>query len=234
MRQKLTDGYGGRLRKARERGPRPMSIRQLGREMEERYPDMRGATYGGVRLYLTGEVTNPRVELLRAIADVLGVRADWLAFDDGPMTEAEEAARRAEPDPPRDWPRETLEGGLREGFGDGTDWLLGRTADGRHRGARAVLIARTWRVLAFSPVGQALQGDAEKATADPAPNGEGGLYRISRAIGRTLRAPLDELGIDPARLDDDSFDDYVMAACATLRSLAAAPILEEERNAEGT
>lgn len=95
MRQKPTSsGYQDRLAQALERGPRPMSVRGLHQGLEDRFPDLRGTSYGGVRHYVEGKVTSPRVELLRAMAEVLGVRPDWLAFGEGPMTEEE--ARLAE------------------------------------------------------------------------------------------------------------------------------------------
>lgn len=75
-----------------------MSIRAFAEELggeDGQYPHLRGTSYGGVRQYVEGAVTHPRVELLRAMADVLGVRGDWLAFDEGPMTDAEERGRQA-------------------------------------------------------------------------------------------------------------------------------------------
>lgn len=98
MRQKQTDGYAERLDRARSEGPNPMSVRGLHRAVEERFPDLRGTSYGGIRQYAEGNVRNPRIELLRALADVLGVRADWLAFGEGPMTEREAARMRAQRD----------------------------------------------------------------------------------------------------------------------------------------
>ncbi len=79
-----------------------MAVRQLADELggnksrgvTGKYPDLRGTSYGGVRQYAEGKVANPRAELLRAMADVLGVRQDWLAFNQGPMTEAEAARER--------------------------------------------------------------------------------------------------------------------------------------------
>ena len=72
-----------------------MSVRALHKQMERRYPDLRGTSYGGIRQYAEGKVRNPRIDLLRAIADVLEVRGDWLAFDEGAMTEEEERRRQA-------------------------------------------------------------------------------------------------------------------------------------------
>lgn len=66
-----------------------MKVREFARAIREEHPDLRGTSDGGVRQYVQGQVRNPRVELLRAMADVLGVRRDWLEEDDGPMTDAE-------------------------------------------------------------------------------------------------------------------------------------------------
>lgn len=96
MRQKRTHGYAERLRRALEKGPRPMSVRTLG-EVEiqrEPYRHIRGATYAGVRQYVEGKVRNPRIELLKAFAEILGVRFEWLAYGEGPMTEAGVVAER--------------------------------------------------------------------------------------------------------------------------------------------
>ena len=104
-RKKRTDGYANRLRQALREGPRPMSVRrladQLGGSDEKgvpaRYPGLRGTSYGGVRQYAEeGGVKNPRHELLRAMADVLEVRPDWLSFNEGEITEELEQTRALE------------------------------------------------------------------------------------------------------------------------------------------
>lgn len=89
-----TDGYSQRLRKAMDNGPRPLSVRKLAGLLQESYPGLRGVSYGGVRQYVEGRVENPRVELLRAIARTLNVREAWLLYEDGAMTEGEDAAER--------------------------------------------------------------------------------------------------------------------------------------------
>jgi hypothetical protein len=54
---------------------------------------MRGTSDAGIRAYAEGNVRRPRTELLRAIADVLQVRAEWLVFGKGEMTEELEQRR---------------------------------------------------------------------------------------------------------------------------------------------
>jgi hypothetical protein len=97
MGKKPTDGYDERLRRALESGPRPLSARGLAGELAAEHPRLnRGKSYGGVRAYIDGRVRNPRMDLLRAIADTLRIRWQWLAYADGPMTEAEGAIAAAE------------------------------------------------------------------------------------------------------------------------------------------
>jgi len=92
MRRKPTTGYSQRLQKALTEGPRPMSVRQLGREVVASGYRGRGASYGGIRQYVDGGVQHPRPELLEAISRTLGVRNDWLAWGEGAMTEDEQQA----------------------------------------------------------------------------------------------------------------------------------------------
>ena len=72
-----------------------MSVRKLAEEMSSRYKHLRGSSYGGIRQYVEGKIESPRGELLQAMADVLGVRPEWLAFNKGLMTEREEQAQKA-------------------------------------------------------------------------------------------------------------------------------------------
>ena len=95
MSQKLTREYSERLGLALKEGPHPMSVRKLAEEMSSRYNHLRGSSYGGIRQYVEGKIESPRRELLDAIADVLGVRPEWLASNSGPMTKLQEHAQQA-------------------------------------------------------------------------------------------------------------------------------------------
>ena len=95
MSQKQTRGYSERLAQALVHGPHPMSVRGLAKEMSSRYAHLRGSSYGGIRQYVEGKIESPRGELLQAMADELGVRPEWLAFNKGLMTEREEQAQKA-------------------------------------------------------------------------------------------------------------------------------------------
>jgi transcriptional regulator with XRE-family HTH domain len=219
-----TAGYGERLARALQRGPKPMSVRALAELVGQRFGELRGASYGGIRQYAEGKVRHPRIDLLRAIAEVLGVRSDWLAFGEGSMTEDEEQARRAEPelrtplDKGGDWIWEAVRDGVRAGFGKGADWIM--AIDGERVGARGAVIGRTWRVLLISPAGKALAQRQGRGKA----RGKGAPYRTAFALGRMLREPFVALQLDPTSVPDDLTDDYVFATCAALRHLAYLPI----------
>ena len=95
MSQKLTREYSERLGLALKEGPHPMSVRKLAEEMSSRFKHLRGSSYGGIRQYVGGKIESPRMELLDAIADVLEVRPEWLAFNSGSMTKLQEQAKKA-------------------------------------------------------------------------------------------------------------------------------------------
>lgn len=204
MRQKPTTGHEERIRLALERGPRPMSVRALAKEMGRRFPDLRGTSYGGIRLYTEdSKVTNPRVELLRAIAEVLEVRPDWLAFGAGAPTEEEERARlaaEAGEEPELDYRAEVVRH-IKEGFGNGADRLFAsRVTD--------TVVIQTWRRFVERSLGELLfemKGEAHL-----------GLF-----IGKALRAPFDAMQVDPVWFTDEAFEEYVLAVCTGLRHLAA-------------
>ena len=46
-------------------------------------PEARGVSFGAIRHYLSGKLYSPRPEVLRAMADILGVRFEWLAIGRG-------------------------------------------------------------------------------------------------------------------------------------------------------
>jgi transcriptional regulator with XRE-family HTH domain len=56
----------------------------------------RGSSYGSVWSYVNGKVAEPRPQIVRAMAEVLGVTYEWLVTGEGPRT-AEEVARTRTP-----------------------------------------------------------------------------------------------------------------------------------------
>jgi hypothetical protein len=194
VRQKLTSGYETRLQRALREGPRPMSIRQLGATMADRFPDMRGATYGGVRQYAAGNIANPRMDLLRALADVLEVRQDWLAYGDGEMTERAEQIARAELDAAvsqSNFAEETIKAitdAAVEGFGPGGKGL-GRATDL----ATLIMLLMRYDLLLSEGV------------------------EVGRRFGEALASLLRVFWIDPTKMEPYEFDDLWKLVTVALR-----------------
>ena len=65
------------------------SIRAFQQALQER--GVRGSTYASVHSYVRGDAT-PGLEFVETAADVLGVRPEWLAFERGRPTQAEQDA----------------------------------------------------------------------------------------------------------------------------------------------
>jgi hypothetical protein len=152
------------------------------------------------------------VAYLARVAEVFGVRLPYLVAGDGPMTEEEERAHAAEPPTSWSWPWEDVHVGVTGGFGEGADWVLG--IDGDRVGARGAIIAKTARILSFSPAGKAMVPSHKSL----------GIRGAARVVGMALRGPLDALEIDPARpIPDDVYDDYVVNVCSALRRLVDHP-----------
>lgn len=206
-REKQTAGYAERLAIALQRGPRPMSVRRLQRKLAGEYPGLRGTTYGGVRQYAEGKVLNPRMELLRAIAEVLEVRGDWLAFGTGEMTRDQQEAREAADaaGPGLDAFNQQLDRALREGLRAGLPGLedVG-LAYGRL--SRAVAILTLWR---------------DDTTAEhPLPHGFG---ELARRVARAVAGPAEALDVDfveMARRSPRAAEAYISAIDLALQALA--------------
>jgi hypothetical protein len=95
------DTFIDRLRQAMDQQRpegRQRGLRLFQRRMQ-RFDDVPGTSLSAIQSYLRGvEPTRPFIE---AAAEVLRVRASWLAFGEGAQTQAEEAARREARERPR-------------------------------------------------------------------------------------------------------------------------------------
>lgn len=90
------DTFAGRLRWAMDQQRpegRRRGVRLFQRRISaKRYKDVPGTSLSAIQTYLRG--AEPARPFIAAAADVLKVRAAWLAFGEGAPTQAEEAARR--------------------------------------------------------------------------------------------------------------------------------------------
>ncbi|MEX2531436.1 MAG: helix-turn-helix transcriptional regulator [Gemmatimonadota bacterium] len=240
-----TAGYGARIARALERGPRPMSARELARRVGELYPDLRGTSYGGIRQYAEGNIQRPRVDLLRAIADVLGVRAEWLAFDEDEMTEDLQRAREAreageEPDPGATWGAEDFLRVVGGELGDGRllvdhpaePFLLegwARLLDAGISPAHSEeATPETTREEGLQGIGRAALGQPRPIEFDPivippdVPRDSRHHYAIAVHVGQMLRVGL--AGIFPYARDlgEAELTDYVASTLQALHRVADA------------
>ena len=205
MGQKRTDGYDDRLKRALREGPRAMSVRKLAAELggNPKYADLRGKSYGGIRQYYEGHVTNARVELLRAIADVLTVPGDWLAFGDGSMWAEEAVADEVGLDAlGRRWsPSRTK--ALKQAFGAQVPSVV------------HAVTAHHWRRLDWR----------SSTTGEP----WGDADQLLESLAEAMLAPLNALGIDLSSiLDIDDRAEYLMGVVPFIASVMERHIMQAE------
>jgi transcriptional regulator with XRE-family HTH domain len=225
--KRRTSGYGGRIERAMREGPRPVdSVRGLARRLEaddSPYRDLRGATYGGVRQYIEENVSRPRLELLRALADVLGVRADWLAFGEGRMTEHEALAERVTAEE-----RAAIE---REVLSNIESAVFGALVDELPRMRRGLQRTRTRLVGILDQVVSrvAFMSRQKEALIRHGLDSEGRavtghLYGLEqelketavREVARAVRGPAQALGVDLDELGEEHFALYVDAIATAI------------------
>jgi transcriptional regulator with XRE-family HTH domain len=194
--KKLTMGFKARLGRALARSG--MSVRGLGKELEAQYSGrVRGATYGALRQYLDESsrgVKNPRIELLQAIASILDVRWEWLAYDEGAATNHEQALAEAATAPPPQNPDDEDLTKLRAA-------LAGMWDDAQEREslywAAAVAVEQSW-----------IQAWVSQPYSDV-----GAAAASASSFVRVVLAPLRELSVNLADLPDDAQMQYAFGMC---------------------
>lgn len=226
--KRSTDGYGSRLERALQEGPRPLTVRQFARELKARYPKLRGTSAGGVREYVKGSITSPRMELLQAMADVLDVRRDWLAFNQGAMTEAEEHARMQvgavargrvrDMDPhPTDLEAAFLAGlPALENAGPASWHVVGELYALYTRSRFAEIM----RPLLRAHVDRRARGEEPSPSFnDLADTGKGELTARAKRVGEMVAAGAKSAGVDLAVLSPWEIDRYVQTSVQALSIL---------------
>lgn len=231
---------GERLREAIEDHWTPpdgkrASIREFAAQLKKRGAP--GRARQTIHSYLSDDA-EPSLEFFREAADVLDVRAEWLALGSGAMTEEEERARedvevasrasaarrkhgtlalqhavltalgRGSPPPP-----EQPEG-LEDTGGDSEQAVEWREAVDRAFRSRRI---HPWT----GPLADVLRRFQPSST-EPVrlPFGSGVAVE---EIAEALRAPLDAVGRDVERMGGEELDDYVLAMIPVLQSLGDAP-----------
>jgi len=218
--QPVTLGYRERLEEARRRAG--VSVHGLHKALREKFPDLRGTSYAGVRHYFDDPPRRPRLELLRAMAEVLGVRYERLAFDQGPWTREEEADDRLA----HDATARTLFGVQR----GGTAGLLDSVTRGVAKGmgvppppSTGVYRTPSWLSSAVhlwsSARHAAFRSSSEMDEVDGVRFREGPIVdeeRVAQEVGAALAAPLGALGLSPEDLTEFELRNYVFAMVAAL------------------
>lgn len=208
--------YAKNIHRALDR--RSMSVRRLAELMKDR--DVRGASYGGVRLYADGGVKNPRTETLEAIAEVLNVRKEWLIRDEGPMTEAE-AARQEEVE-------RIAEEGLQE-VRNGTSAGDARTPRAREKEALKGAILEIAGSVGSSVddipywVDGLIEVFKRAARSDPLESSVAGGDDFIDLVA-AIRDPLEALGVDFETMrdrDGTAWADYITAITPALFAIVA-------------
>lgn len=215
--QKQTVGYDGRLREALQHAG--MTVYGVHQQLKRdpRLRGLRGTSATGVRSYFVEDPKppeQPRLELLRAFATVLGVRYEWLAFGAGERTEKEqEAADAAAAASVMDMeaggvtPRESVDmaASMLHAIAEGAG-----TIDGPRARMPASVIA-AWGRRRFAYYKAAGKGEGEVVVRDDA---------IAREIGTALVAPLKALGLTPRDLTEAEFQNFTLAMVAALVPIA--------------
>jgi transcriptional regulator with XRE-family HTH domain len=240
--RQVAPGFKKRLRKALAKGPRPMSQRKFSEKLRGKYRKLRGTSYSGVRLYLEGsddKPSKPNVGLLRAMADILGVRPEWLLFHEGEMTEDEEKARRksewitARTLPPReDFQAARIRDAVYEAMGLPVRIAVIRESEDPE--VYGVLLG-----IAVEPMPPWVAALAEVHLRMMAANiagtrttGGGVDPDLESKIGKALADPLRSLGVDPVRMKEEGggFGSYIFTMVPALLAVAA----ERKRQQEPT
>lgn len=233
--QKQMIGFDRRLRRAMKHGPKPMSTRRLAKALQDQFPGLRGTSPSGVRFYVEGGPKDPRVELLRAMADVMGIRPEYLIWGEGPMTKGELLAETAEASARRTLEQEELEK-MRSQVKEALFQEIPRLDAGGHHtlnhfvGLIGLVVRRDPRYLhakirrVFSAAGVPLVKDGKQVHTVRDIRQETEINRAAaRIIARAVMAPADVLEIDLDKLSPAHFDLYVNSACAALAILVTEP-----------
>lgn len=198
----IAQGLSTRLREAIAHSPFD-SIKQFQQALEEEAEKhgLRGASYSQFHRYLQKEQVPP-LPLLRGIADLAGVRPEWLVFGDGEPTATEEAVRRGQvaADEVYGQPNPAVQEFIREYMVDLFGWAsaIDQTA------GSDLLMAVLGRLLASCP-------DSEDATPEQ-------VARLALLIRTAALRPINVLTGDLDRLPASQLQDYLWSVTLAMRT----------------
>lgn len=193
--------FGERLHDELER--RAWNVKTLQRHLRGRTGGAKGTSYGQVWSYVNGKAPiEPRRNVLEALAVLLEVRMEWLAFAEEPRTEQEGRAAEV-----RGWSKADMRAAQER-----RDKLLGALAEGfMHGGSRPRRKAKQAAPLSESAIDNLVHAYVHAmalATPLPAHDSEE-EYELAREVGRSAAAPLRAMGADPWAIDVVDLNDYV-------------------------
>ena len=183
------------------------TLRELHQEVRERLGShIRGTSYGAVRAIVEGEVDHPRPNVTQAIAEVLGVRSQYLLDLTGPRTSYEEAT----PGAPTLTTSELQFGQamadvraiLRDAF---------PTAD-------AAAFSQLWRLWSATTNREAIKGGSTVHPRHQVDTEGADPRACAEQVVRAITAPLDALGVflDRERVGTPALDGYIISIAQTL------------------
>ena len=205
-----------------------VGVRRLSEQIQEKLGvNAPGTTYGALQLYRKARVYRPRVDVLEATAEVLGLRPEWLIWDEGEATDVEEYARREDKAA-----RERLDRKAEERLSKRLEEVLCEELPRFKQGA----LKQTWSMVWHLSVSWLTHANLflrhpdlvqEMLTGEPGvlPVGSasGAQELAVREVARLLRAPADVAGIRLESLSDHHLDLYVGAARTAILTLITDP-----------
>ena len=171
-----------------------------------RKTNARGTSYGTVWSYVNGQApTEPRREVINALAEIFSVRPQWLAFESGRRTTAEEAAAKAMADGRRPEP-DYVQAAFRKVLPD-----LERLPYAESALLSAWELLRG-RLIDYAPPAATYKGQKLMDTA------------LATRLAEALMAPLDALQMNPGQaLQKDysalAFEKYLVLAAEAVQQL---------------
>ena len=206
-----------------------VGVRQLSEQIREKLGvNAPGTSYGALHLYRRARIYRPRVEVLEAAAEVLGLRTAWLIWDEGEPTLGDEYARRQA--------RAAQEAIEREADAKITKRMEAVLIDEVPRfgeGAMPQTWYAVWELANYWISHPYFYQRNPSVLNSMLSSSKPGAYPLSlypevhekavREVARVLRAPAEAADIDLGELSNQHLNLYVAAAKAAILTLITLP-----------